>query len=267
MSPNLSQDLAQHGWHRLPPTASLLAWSKAHLASAQACMSNPKNKHWWRYQNTWFAGVNVLENDAAGAVGDKPSLPQDLLQELANYCLAETNTLDQGQVSALYPGYPQVDLQQSEAANHFRQQHYAAHLDGLVPLGPTRRRFLTEQHSFILGISLTEHPANAAPLMVWPNSHQRIQAWLKSTLEDKSPTSWDQLDLTDEYQQLRKQILDDTEPHALHLAKGEAYVVHRHLLHGMGHWPTDLADPLQQGRIIAYFRPCWHQPKDWLTAP
>ena len=267
MHRDLPQDLAQQGWHCLPQLPALLHWSEAHLQAAHACMKDPSNKHWWRYQSTWFAGVNVLANNATGAAGAKPSLPEELLSALTGYCQADTQALDQGQISAIYPGYPQADTLQSEQAHYFRQRHYAAHLDGLVPQGTGRRRFLTEQHSFILGISLTDHPANAAPLMVWPGSHQRIQAWLQTTLGTESSTKWANIDLTDEYQQIRRQILEDTEPQALYLAKGEAYVLHRHLLHGMGLWPKSIEDPRHQGRIITYFRPCWHEPENWLFGP
>ncbi len=258
-------DMANQGWHRLAANAALLNWSQAHLPAAQACMQATQNLQWWRYQDTWFAGVNALDNDKLGAVANNPSLPKSLLTSLANYCESPIKPLDQGQISAIFPSYPQIDPQQSTAANRFRQEHFAAHLDGLVPLGTQRRRHLTEQHSFILGISLTEHPPAAAPIMVWPGSHQRIQQWLINTLEGMPPNQWQEVDLTYAYQTLRHQILHDTQPQALHLAKGEAYVLHRHIIHGMGHWPEDLEDGHQQGRIIAYFRPCWHSPQKWLS--
>ena len=267
MQQPLHQDLVQQGWCRLPKSAALLSWAEAHLDAAQTGMKAPENHQWWRYQDTWFAGVNVLPNNELGAVAGQPPLPLPLLTTLADYCQAAVGELDLGQISALFPGYPQIDPQQSVAANQFRRRHYAAHLDGLVPLGPQRRRFLTEQHSFILGISLTSHPVNAAPLMIWPGSHKRIQAWLIANLSGLPTADWDQIDLTDGYQDIRKHILADTEPQALHLAKGEAYVMHRHLLHGMGHWPNSIADPHNQGRIIVYFRPCWHQPMQWLKGP
>lgn len=263
----LHHNLVQQGWCRLPKSEALLSWAEALLDAAQTCMKAPENHQWWRYQDTWFAGVNALPNNKIGAVAGLPPLPWSLLTLLADYCQTSVVELDQGQISGLFPGYPQIDPQQSAAANQFRRQHYAAHLDGLVPLGPKRRRFLTEQHSFILGISLTSHPIDAAPLIVWPDSHKRIQAWLIDSLSAQPEKHWHEIDLTDGYQHIRKQILDDTEPQALHLTKGEAYVMHRHLLHGMGDWPNAIADPHSQGRIIVYFRPCWHQPIDWLTGP
>ena len=69
---DLQQDLAQQGWHRLLRSPALLNWSSAHLKTAQACMKSPDNKKWWRYQNTWFAGVNVLGNSPTCNVGDNP---------------------------------------------------------------------------------------------------------------------------------------------------------------------------------------------------
>lgn len=267
MLEKLQQDLAQKGWHRLSASEELNAWSEVHLSAAQNCMGDKQHKQWWRYQNTWFAGVNALPNDDKGAVGDKPPLPQSLRQLLADYCQTSIQAMDQGQISALFPGYPQPDPQQSKAANHFRKHHFAAHLDGLVPHGPDRRRLLTEQHSFILGISLTDHPANAAPLMVWPGSHMILQKWLIDHLGSLPESDWCTFDLTQSYQQTRQQILADIQPQAIHLDQGDAYVFHRHMLHGMGSWPPKAVDHNAQGRILAYFRPCWHQPQAWLHGP
>lgn len=267
MATALLQNLASQGWHRLPASKALKAWAEHHLLPAQQCLHDPKQQSWWCYSNTWFAGVNVLPNNGKGAVDGCPPLPEALLTELLAYCDASQGDMDKGQISALLPGYPQWDPQQSAAANQFRQQHFAAHLDGLVPIGTQRRRHLTEQHSFILGIGLTDHPEEAAPLMLWPGSQQRIQAWLRSRLANLPSERWAEVDLTDEYQQLRQQILMDTQPMPLPLSKGQGYLLHRHLLHGMGHWPHDIPDPQQQGRIIAYFRPCWHAPSLWLHGP
>jgi hypothetical protein len=83
--------------------------------------------------------------------------------------------LHPAQVSVTYPGYPRQDPGESDAAHRFRRDRDAAHLDGLLPVGPEKRRFLRETHAFILGIAVTEASEGAAPLVVWEGSHRMIR--------------------------------------------------------------------------------------------
>ena len=46
----------------------MLDWVEFALPAARATLDDPAQKQWTRYQGTWFAGVNALENDAQGAV-------------------------------------------------------------------------------------------------------------------------------------------------------------------------------------------------------
>jgi hypothetical protein len=48
--------------------------------------------------------------------------------------------LHRAQVSVTYPGYPAPDPEESDAAHRFRRDRDAAHLDGLLPVGPEKRR-------------------------------------------------------------------------------------------------------------------------------
>jgi hypothetical protein len=49
----------------------------------------------------------------------------------------------------------------------------------------------------------------------------------------------------------------------LPLQPGEACVLHRHLLHGVAPWGGN-APAGEDGRMIAYFRPEFSTPSDWL---
>ncbi|HCH23546.1 MAG TPA: hypothetical protein DE179_04550 [Oceanospirillaceae bacterium] len=258
------QQLALTGWAQLPASAELKAWQKHTLPIAIQRMQAPDLKQWWRYQNTWFAGVNALPNDATGAVAKGPSLPTGLLKQLTNYVDCTELALDQAQISACLPGYPQASASESSASFQYRKQRYAAHFDGLRPLGPERRRHLTEQHSFILGIPLSSHLPEAGPVMVWPGSHKLVQAWLQTELAQVPEQHWSEKDITDGYQLVRRHILETIQPEPIYAPLGGAYLIHRHALHGQGLWPKNTANVGKNGRIIAYFRPLLHTPHNWL---
>jgi len=267
--PHYLHQLQSKGWVCLPAQPAIEAWRQQALPVALERMAAPELQQWWRYQKTWFVGVNALPNDPLGRLTDDgPEVAESLRQLLADYlhCPLASMAFDQAQISACMPGYPQPNSQESDAAFAFRQQHFAAHLDGLRPMGEHRRRHLTEQHSFILGIPLTQHPPDAGPLMIWPGSHKLIQTWLQQQLQHTPPHQWQEIDLTDSYQALRWHILQHIKPQAIQVPSGGAYLLHRHAVHGQGVWPRTRLDPHQQGRIIAYFRPCLHSPQDWLCA-
>ena len=261
---NRLQQFVQQGWTQLPVSAELTAWQEQTLPTAIACMQAPEFQQWWRYQDTWFVGVNALPNDASGALANGPTLPAKLLHLLANYVGCASLELDQAQISACMPGYPKTSTDESIASFAFRTQHYAAHLDGLRPLGPQRQRHLTEQHSFILGIPLSSHLPEAGPVMVWPGSHKLVQSWLQSELSHLPAEQWQEQDLTKSYQSVRKHILETIEPVPIHVPQGGAYLIHRHTIHGQGLWPENVDNVGKQGRIIAYFRPCLHESSNWL---
>ena len=90
--------------------------------------------------------------------------------------------LDTGQVSVTYPGYPRQDAGESDAQARYRRRRDAAHVDGLLPIGPHRRRMLKEPHAWILGLPVTECGAGAAPLVVWEGSHEVMRDRLGAVL-------------------------------------------------------------------------------------
>jgi hypothetical protein len=128
----------------------------------------------------------------------------------------------------------------------------AAHVDGLLPCGPERRRHLMEPHAFVLGLPLTESAPEAAPLVVWPGSHRPLGAAFAAARAAAPGARPDALDLTDRYRAARRRAFEECPRCPVPLRPGAAILMHRHLLHGIAPWA---AAPDPAGRAVAYFRP------------
>ncbi len=59
-------DYKEKSFCHFPYDEALVAWIDSILAEADKTMTEPKNAEWWRWGNTWFAGVNVRPNDQLG---------------------------------------------------------------------------------------------------------------------------------------------------------------------------------------------------------
>ncbi|MEO1563974.1 MAG: hypothetical protein AAFR98_11105 [Pseudomonadota bacterium] len=243
----------------------LLRWVNAAAPIARDLAANPDlQDQWLRHGHTWFAGVNVFPNDATGSWPGGPSLSGASVEAARALCPFEI-AWDTAQISIPYRGYPKQDAGESDANHRFRKNRDAAHLDGLLPVGPNRRRFMQEFHAFVLGLPLNASPKEAAPLVVWEGSHTVIQDWLRSTLAVYPKEQWKDVDLTDTYQEVRRHIFDTCPRVTLSVLPGSSYLVHRFALHGVAPWDDALAGPMD-GRIIAYFRPHWRGDlQHWLS--
>ena len=163
------------GWQVFAPEAEVEAWRAiAGPVALRVSADEGQRAAWLRHGKTWFVGVDALPNGPDGAVADAPPLDGAALAEAR--AVAGALPLHPGQVSVTYPGYPGQDPGESDAAHRFRRDRDAAHLDGLLPVGPEKRRYLREFHAFILGIALTEAAAEASPLVVWEGSHHLVRA-------------------------------------------------------------------------------------------
>ncbi len=201
-----------------------------------------------RHGGTWFVGVDVLPNAPDGSVDGVP-MP-----------FAEMhNTWHAAQVSIVYPDYPKRDADETEAAHLFRVKRDAAHMDGLLPEGPKKRRHLREPHAFFLGIALNE--AAASPLVVWEGSHLIMQAAFAKAFEGVAPQGYGDLDVTEVYQEARREVFDRCARLEIPTVVGEAVILHRHLIHGVAPWDGHAPN---EGRMIAYFRPLC-DPATWLA--
>ncbi len=205
-----------------------------------------------RHGNTWFVGVDALPNDPDGSIAGVPLAGRWGSQ------IAPPATWHPAQLSIVYPGYPQLDPAETDANHRYRITRKAAHVDGLLPVGSARRRYLREAHAFILGLPLTR--SDASPLMVWPGSHRIMGAAFRQAVGRNAPC---EIDLTDAYHAARRAVFDQITPVAVCARPGQAVLLHRHLLHGVEVWHQGALAPAE-GRMIAYFRPVFSA-ADWLA--
>jgi hypothetical protein len=245
---------ADRGWLRIGPDPAILAWAgAAHAAALQTLATTAED---WHCGGTWFVGVDALPNDSDGAIGGTP-FPWAALP-------LTPEPLHPAQLSVIRPGYPQPSPDETPAAFAYRQTRDAAHLDGLLPVGPTRARMVKEPHAWILGLPLNQ--SAAAPLSVWEGSHAILRAALLTALAPHPPESWGDIDITDAYQTARRKVFATCRRIELPATPGEATLLHRLTLHGVASWkPQDHAPP--EGRMIAYLRPQLATVQQWLTAP
>jgi len=253
------------GFLRFPVDAATLDWARHALAPAAQATRDPANAAWLRCGGTWFVGVDALPNDPTGRLPGGPPLAGEAMSIVTD-ALGLHLPLHRAQVSVCYPGYPQPSAEESEAAYSFRRNRDAAHVDGLLAEGPEKRRYLREPHAYILGITLTEQSADAAPLTVWKGSHRIMKQMFAATFAGKAPETWPEVDVTAAYQEARRRVFETCERLALPSSPGEAVLVHRHLVHGVAPW-GEQATASPEGRMIAYLRPVFPSIRDWIEAP
>lgn len=254
----LGAELTEKGYGVLPATEDVAAWGRAALGPAQDVISDPDwRRNWLRHGGTWFVGVDALDNAPDGSIGGVA------LPEHVRGVLGPGRTLHRAQVSAIFPGYPGRDAGETDAAHRFRLTRDAAHVDGLLPVGAERRRFLHEPHAVIVGLPLTAADPGAAPLTVWEGSHIDIGHAFDKALGEVPGESRKTVDLTKLYADTRRAIFERRKRVEISAAPGEVIVLHRRILHGMAPWADGAgADPA--GRIIAYFRPVIDDIGAWL---
>ncbi|MCH2075498.1 MAG: hypothetical protein MK180_01255 [Rhodobacteraceae bacterium] len=254
----------ERGWLRFED-AALAAWVQHALPLAKEIASDDAAKTaWLRHGGTWFAGVNILPNTATGALPGGEAISGQAA-EIASEMHGGEVRWDAGQLSVVYPGYPQQDPTDTDAAHRFRKNRDAAHVDGLLPVGPDRRRMMQEPHGFVLGIPLTPCNASVSPMVVWEGSHEIIREAFQNALAGVAREAWSETDLTDVYQAARRRCFKECPRVPIHAMPGQGYFLHRLALHGVAPWGEDAEAP-PEGRMIAYFRPGFNG-SDWLNAP
>jgi len=243
------------GWTVFAPDPEVLHWLKTAGPAALACRRDRAQvEAWLRCRGTWFVGVNALDNDGAGRVAGSRPLGGAAIRFVRECLGFGSGDLDRAQVSICTPGYPKQDAGESDTAFAFRRDRDAAHIDGLHPVGPEKRRKLLEFHHFLLGIPVTETDERAAPLVVWQGSHRVLGAALKRALQGCAPEDWPEIDLTEVYRKTRQTVFETCPRVPLHTPPGGAVVLHHLALHGIAPWAPDATAP-PEGRAILYFRP------------
>ncbi|WP_170564795.1 hypothetical protein [Ruegeria atlantica] len=240
------------GWIRFPYDPTLAQWVEHALPQASASVTDPTFAEWLDCEGTWFIGVDALDNDPEGRVARSDVLSGQAMDFISEHY--GRLPLHKGQVSVVYPGYPRPRRGEGEAATRYRRSRDAAHVDGLRPMGPDRRRRVDEPHAWILGIPLTEASADAAPMVLWEGSHQILGAAFAQAMKGLPKDSLHQIDVTDIYQAARREVFETCPRIELPAKPGESYLLHRHCLHGVAPW-AEGATAGPDGRMIAYFRP------------
>jgi hypothetical protein len=252
---NTALIVAKMGYLVLAQQSEILTYAHAASDTARAVLAQDKEP--WSCGGTWFVGVDSLSNGMMGEIGGV-SFP------FASLGLAP-QVLHKGQLSVLRAGYPRRSAEETGAAFAFRRDRDAAHIDGILPIGPERRRMIKEPHAWILGIALNDCTPNAAPLVVWQGSHQIMAKALSEALLPFAPHEWDQVDITAPYQQARRAILATCPRIELPLKFGQASLLHRLTLHGVAPWHAEAVAP-PEGRMIGYFRPHMPDITQWIRA-
>jgi len=239
------------GYRRIAAHPALKSWAEAARPLAASAVRASSD---WRCGGTWCVGLEALPNDPDGAVGGV-ALPWETLG-------LSPVPLHRAQVSTTRPGYPQPSAAETEAAYRFRLNRDSAHLDGLLPVGPEKRRHVKEPHAWILGLPLNRADAGAAPLVVWEGSHHVMQAALRRTFADQ-PGDGSEVDITEAYQAARAEVFRTCARVELPGQVGEAVILHRHLIHGVAPWSPG-AEAEDPGRMVAYFRPLMASVREWV---
>lgn len=245
--------LFDKGWAVFPSEPAVLKWAEAARDVALKCVAKPdaQNK-WLQCEGTWFVGVDTLPNGADGAVDGSGPLC-GAAYDKARQIYGEL-PLHRGQVSVIYPGYPRPRQGENQTAFQYRLKRDAAHVDGLLAVGPARQRMLKERHGYILGLPLTGCDTGASPLVIWEDSHHVMRAAFAAAFKGVAQENWADIDLTNIYQAARRAVFEHCPRVTVTAQPGAAYLIHRHALHGIAPWQEAAKAP-PEGRMIAYFRP------------
>lgn len=246
---------AARGWAHFAAEQSVADWARAALESVRG-----RGLEDLRLGGTWDVGLEALPNDPDGAVDGVPLRGRAVEAVRALY---GDRPLHRAQVSTVLPGYPRPSADESEAAFLYRRDRDSAHVDGILPIGPDRRRMVCEPHAYILGLALTDCGAGASPLVVWDGSHRimarAFAAVLAGVPEEQRPFT----DITEAYHAARREVFATCPRVVIHNVPGEAVLVHRLALHGISPWQQGAEAP-DEGRIVAYFRPELPDVGTWL---
>ncbi len=241
--------VGQDGFRIFPHDPTVARWvAAAKMAAIEELAGGGARRH----GNTWFVGVDALPNASDGSIGGVP-----LAGAWQAHIKAPPNW-HRAQLSVVFPGYPQQDPGETDAAHRFRRDRDAAHVDGLLPEGPQKRRHLREPHGFILGLPLDE--VRASPLVVWRGSQDIMRAAFRAAFAGIPPAQWGDVDVTEVYQDARRKVFATCDRVEVVAAPGQAVLLDRHILHGVAPWAQDADGEM---RMVAYFRP-QISVEDWL---
>lgn len=242
----------EKGWAQLSSDAALAAWAETARQAGIAAAESPELAHWWQCEGTWFVGVDALPNDPDGVLNGL-GLGQRLRSRV-EALVGPMGALHPAQVSIIRPGYPKPREGESATGFGYRQKRDAAHVDGLRLDRKSGVRCCAEYHAYVLGIPLNNADEKASPMVLWEGSHIIMQRALKAALAPYPQEVWSTVDISAPYKEARKKVFETCLRRQMTARPGEAYVLHRHLLHGVAPWDEG-ASASAEGRMVAYFRP------------
>jgi hypothetical protein len=251
------KDFLVRGWVHFGVDPAVKEWAKQARRAGRAALADPALAHWYACQGTWFVGVDALDNDAQGRVAGSGPLGGAAIDFIKAH-IGPLPALHKAQLSVVWPGYPRPRDGEDAAGFAYRCKRDAAHLDGIKPVGPARRRMIEDPHAFVLGLPLNPTSPGAAPLVVWEGSHRIMRRALKHALADHDPADWARVDVTEAYTGARREVFESCDRVEVQGQPGEAYLLHRLTLHGVAPWQAGdkaRARAGHEGRMIAYFRP------------
>ena len=237
-------------------------WAEFAEKKGNEILANPNQlAKWLQCEGTWFVGVDVLPNDSKGNF-EEVKFPDTFSSLMENINL---KSYHKGQLSVIFPGYPKPRAGDSEAAFEYRLKRDAAHVDGLLPIGTKKRRYLIEAHGIILGIPLNNTHSGASPIVVWEGSHLIMKKEFSNLLAKVPPSSWKDIDLTDTYKKARRNCFENCKRKVIESPVGTGYALHPLLLHGISPWVSPSRGVESSTRQVAYFRPLLNNVQDWLS--
>ena len=237
-------------------------WAEFAGKKGNEILANPNQlAKWLQCEGTWFVGVDVLPNDSKGNF-KSVKFPHTFSRLMKNINLKPYH---KAQLSVIFPGYPRPRAGDSEAAFEYRLKRDAAHVDGLLPIGTEKRRYLIEPHGIILGIPLNNTHSGASPIVVWEGSHLIMKKEFSNLLSKVPPSSWKDIDLTDTYKKARRNCFENCTRKVIESPVGTGYAIHPLLLHGMAPWVSPSKGVESSNRQVAYFRPLLNNVQDWLS--
>ena len=116
------------GWEVFEPEPLVEDWKHHALQDARRALKDPELAHWYECENTWFVGLDALDNDDHGRIAGSMPLSGQAIEFVAMLCGGQLPDLHRAQLSGVFPGYPKPRAGETEAA--FRYPAFTA-LKGL----------------------------------------------------------------------------------------------------------------------------------------
>lgn len=230
-------------------SSDILRWAQAaHRRAVDVLDTAPPDA--FECEGTWFVGVDALPNATDGSLDGVP-FPCSVRSKIeAQY--GPLGDVHPAQLSTVYRGYPKPRANESPSAFAYRRDRDGAHVDGLLPLGPNRRRHIIEPHRYILGIPLTPVTQEHAPMIYYNGSSDIMRrAFSEAFAHISRGEDVASVDVTDIYHKARRTVFETCERAVVTAPFGSAYIVDPMCLHGIAPWRSAELGP----RIVAYIRP------------